>query len=138
MNVIRENIIDSLQGTSIILVFVTTFFSSRYPDAMRIIKEDIPEGPIAIRDYEKQIKTSLCSNCIIPLLLSILVLVFCVPLVIEVFRSGQFRLWSLDPLPAIFVLVAAWLLLMVIIWAKLACKTYKKLISVKEKSKRHN
>ncbi len=138
MNEIRQNIIDNLQGTNIILIFVTTFFSLRYPDAISIVKEDIPEGPIAIQAYEKKLRTSLYSNCIIPLLLSFSLFVLCAPLVIEVFRSGQFKLWSLDPLPGIYVLVMAWLLLMVAIWFRLAFKTCSKLKIVKQKKKRDN
>lgn len=135
MHELRRSILDSLQATDIILVFVTTFFSLRYPDIVSVLEEDIPKGTIAVQRYKKKLRTSLYSNCLIPLTLSCFLLVFCAPLAIKVIRSRDFELLSIDPLPGIFMLVLVWLLLMVVIWGELAHRTWKKLIHVKQGTK---
>lgn len=50
---LKDLVLEAFQATSIILVFVTMFFSMKHPIIIQDIGEEIPEGDIAKEDLKK-------------------------------------------------------------------------------------
>jgi len=106
MNGLDEEIKTAFEATSLILVFVTVFFTLRYPQLQSDIREEIPAGGKARSRHREKLRQSLLINCVPLLLINGGASYLFLPLFVRVLGESRFELWNLDFSRTSFVFVA--------------------------------
>lgn len=129
--IIRQEILDAFQATSLILVFITVFFNIKYPLIVKNINIEIPEGKLAKKRAKKQILNNLLINNLPTMLLNGGSFYLFLPLTIKILKSSNFSLFHFDILPTAFIFIVLWIGLFFVWSFILFIITVLKILSIK-------
>lgn len=122
-------ILDTFQAISIILVFVTVFFSVKYPIIVEIIREDVPKRkPIDYQKFINRIKQSFVVDCLPLLFLVSVSFYILLPLAVKIIRSGEILFWSYEVLTMAYLAITMWVFLLLLWVLNLTYKLITKFI----------
>jgi hypothetical protein len=130
---IHRTIVDILQASSIILVFLTVIFGVKYPLIISDLETEIPNENK--KNERNRVKKKLSQNFIMNCLpLTLLCAVFgyiLLPFAFVIIKSSNIAIWNFDVLKTIFVIIVLWIWIMFFWFLLLAGKSIRKIMSIK-------
>jgi len=130
---LKQIILDAMQATSVILVFVTLLFGLKYSIIKADIEKEVPgAGEIAKKNEKQRLKSSFIVNCLPQLILFGVSSYIFLPLTVKIIQSSKFDLWNFDVLSTAFVSVVLWVWALFLWSLWLSVKLLLKINSIKK------
>ena len=129
-----EQILNAIQATSVILVFVTLFFSMKYPEIMKSINKNHPvAGEVAMKNAKDELKSSFFVNCLPQIVVNTIFGYLFLPISIKVIQNSVFKIWNFDFLPTAFIFIVVWIWVLLIWNIYISIKLLQKICKYKLK-----
>ena len=106
---ILDDILNTFQATSLILVFVTLIFTVNYPKIIADINTNLPSGRMAIKREKRRLKNSLFKRCLPQILFFGISSYIFLPLFVNIVTSFDLNLWNFDFVPTAYILITFWI-----------------------------
>jgi hypothetical protein len=107
MENIDEQIETAFHSTELIIVFLTLFFTLRYPEIQADVDAKVPEGDVAKKNHKRKLIVSMRAKCLPFVLVNSVVTYLYMPLLVKVLRNSKLSLWDFDFTRTSFFLIAA-------------------------------
>ena len=104
---IDEQIETAFHSTELIIVFLTLFFTLRYPEIQADVDAKVPEGDVAKKNHKRKLMISMRAKCLPFVLVNSAVTYLYVPLLVRVIKNSRIDLWNFDFTRTSFFLIAA-------------------------------
>jgi hypothetical protein len=131
-DILRGQVLDSLQTLTIFVAFVTVLFGLRYPAIAAAVGKTLsaPEKEIARTNEKKELRRLFWSQCAPLALLAGAPAYLFLPLSVRIIGDSSFSIWDFDTVKTGFVLLTGYLAVFfgwsLYLSIRLVCKAYRK------------
>lgn len=107
MDNINQNIKDTFDMLSLIIIFVFVLFDIQYPKIVKDINEKIPvrERVLERNNHKKKLISSFFKNCLPMIIINSSILYLLLPLTIKVLQNSTLDFWNFDLVKTSLILI---------------------------------
>ncbi|MEA1883431.1 MAG: hypothetical protein U9N62_02795 [Thermotogota bacterium] len=102
---LRQDVLDAIQASSILLVFITIFFNISYYKILSILKKEIPEGKLAKQRLINEMNYRILSFSFPVVFINASCFYLFMPLAVRIIKNSTFRFFDFDILLTGFIFI---------------------------------